>query len=733
MFYKNKLSIIVSAVIASIGTVGAVSAADLQDVYNSTVINGAGSIDFEGQETVQFNGDESYSGVEAWHGGTSEIKNVGTIILGGTAWQGGAFYAIDNATINVTEGIENLITDPEGEYCDANLIHSHGSTINISVTDTIDISNVYNGVYSQRPDNADYANLNSNVNLTAGDSIRISADTAVVSANYNDEGNDDGYAKVTINANKVELVGTDGYGISARSAQYTDKIEYNDAYAGKASVVVNAKDRLVVQGSEGAVFASNGKDQNDVSVELKAAEIFVKGDMNIDKKAQLVVGDASADFTATIDGDVNATNSANVDLNLGNGGSFTGAVNNDASTVSLDLGKSSQWNVTGASNVTTVTGDGTMILESKETTVDIGQLNGSLTAGFAGLTADDFTDAAKEVGDIITVGESTEGSTLTTKIAKGDLYDAVTITTKDGETTVTGGGTSNKLEAFQGVTASAMVQWRNQINHITKRLGDIRMQPAGLGAWARVYGGEYEWGERTTVDMTSTTVQAGADGRIGDWIVGGAFSYTDSRFDISNGDADGDMYSFAVYASRQFERGSYVDIVGRYGYIQNEMTAGNMDIDMDSNAFSVSVEGGHQFRFMEKAYVEPQLEFAYGFVEGADDTASIGVKVDQDDYQSLTTRIGVRAGFDFPEDAGTIYAHVNYTYDFLGDADATATKAGVRPVDLDEDLGGGWVTYGIGTQFKIGGNTFAYGDIERSTGGDVENPWAFNIGVRHLF
>ena len=52
---------------------------------------------------------------------------------------------------------------------------------------------------------------------------------------------------------------------------------------------------------------------------------------------------------------------------------------------------------------------------------------------------------------------------------------------------------------------------------------------------------------------------------------------------------------------------------------------------------------------------------------------------------------------------------------------------------LDEDLGGGWVTYGIGSQFRLGERTFAYGEIERSTGGDVENPWAFNIGFRHLF
>lgn len=33
----------------------------------------------------------------------------------------------------------------------------------------------------------------------------------------------------------------------------------------------------------------------------------------------------------------------------------------------------------------------------------------------------------------------------------------------------------------------------------------------------------------------------------------------------------------------------------------------------------------------------------------------------------------------------------------------------------------------------FGQSIFAYGELERSTGGDVENPWGFNVGVRHLF
>ena len=95
-------------------------------------------------------------------------------------------------------------------------------------------------------------------------------------------------------------------------------------------------------------------------------------------------------------------------------------------------------------------------------------------------------------------------------------------------------------------------------------------------------------------------------------------------------------------------------------------------------------------------------------------TALNGVKIEQDDYQNLITRIAFRTGFDFPNEAGTIYAHASYSYDFLGEADGTASQNGLR-ASLVEDLGGGWVTYGIGGQFRLGERTFAYGELERSS------------------
>ena len=94
-----------------------------------------------------------------------------------------------------------------------------------------------------------------------------------------------------------------------------------------------------------------------------------------------------------------------------------------------------------------------------------------------------------------------------------------------------------------------------------------------------------------------------------------------------------------------------------------------MTLDTSSSAFSLSVEMGHTFRFIEdRAYVEPQIEFTYGFIGGDDKAASNGVHINQDDFQSFVTSVGVRAGYDFPEKKGSFYGMLSDSYDWLGDA-----------------------------------------------------------------
>lgn len=362
----------------------------------------------------------------------------------------------------------------------------------------------------------------------------------------------------------------------------------------------------------------------------------------------------------------------------------------------------------------------------------------SLSMNYTGITADDLSDPATDLAELgeksLTLGQA-QGVEQVRTVEEGDIRGSVTQTVdKDGTVTSTTTAANVKLADYSSLNAMSLVQWRNEINHLTKRLGDIRAAEGSIGAWARVYGGESQWGSGNEVEMNHTTIQVGGDYRVNNhWIVGGAFSYTDSDADLAKGAATGDSYSLAAYATYMADGGSFLDLIARYGYLKNDIDSGNMSLETGSSAFSLTAEMGHTFRFMEeRAYIEPQVEFTYGFVSGDDDTASNGVKIEQDDFQSFVTRIGVRTGFDFPKKAGTIYGMVSYSYDFLGDADGMASEGNLRQA-LSEDLGGGWVSYGIGAQVMFGKSSYFYGELERTSGGEVDNPYLFNAGVRITF
>ena len=595
----------------------------------------------------------------------------------------------------------------------------------------------------------------------------------------------------------INVVSDRTLGIPQTSGIYAMTSTSNDAPdEHSAAVIINAENTVINvgidnnDGGDYAVSAISATSNGVVKINgnLKATAPYL---ISARGNSLVAINEADADRTLQLEGviqyassvsDPNVDLDTNVVLNLRGADSYwTGTVmsySEEVDLLSLSLSDQAQWNVQAdipdptayAVKVNELTlNDGIVNTERAGQVVAVGNLRG--TGGTLNLAAekteDAFSMSSLSVEDasamnlsVNIVGEGVNADTLTAadldqaaksavtgagassvtqtqRVAEGDLRGAITQqVAADGTVASRSQADNTKMEALKGVTAASLVQWRNQVNHLTKRLGDVRRQSGEIGAWARVYGGEYKWGDENRVDMTSTTVQAGADARVGDWIVGGAFSYTDSSFDLRNGDGDGELYSLAVYGTRMFESGAYVDFVGRYGYIKNDMKAGNMDVDFDSNAFGLSAEIGHRFAFVERGYIEPQLELSYGYAAGDEARASNGVKIDQDDFQTLVARAGIRSGFDFPENAGTIYAHLSYSYDFLGEAEGTASKreaGGLTKSHLDEYLGGGWFTYGIGGQFRLGQTTFAYGELERTTGGEVEHPWQFSVGVRHLF
>ena len=89
---------------------------------------------------------------------------------------------------------------------------------------------------------------------------------------------------------------------------------------------------------------------------------------------------------------------------------------------------------------------------------------------------------------------------------------------------------------MHGVTSLAAFQWRHDMNDLTKRMGELRTSPEGIGTWARIYGSEQEHSGATAKNHS---VQIGLDAGIGaGWKTGVAFTYTDGSTELTNGDAD---------------------------------------------------------------------------------------------------------------------------------------------------------------------------------------------------
>lgn len=327
--------------------------------------------------------------------------------------------------------------------------------------------------------------------------------------------------------------------------------------------------------------------------------------------------------------------------------------------------------------------------------------------------------------------------TLTANLAgqESDLTSAWERDTNGKVTYANGSAESPVLTAAKHANAANLAQWRYEVNHLSDRLGDVRNLRGTAGTWARVYGAEAKVSDSVSTRVRADTLQVGSDVALGEnWIVGAAFGYTDSDSDFTVGSLDTDAYTFALYGTGYFPCGGYVDIIGRMGRMSSDVTMDrNFTASYDNTAFGLSAEVGYEWNIAQGFYVTPQAELAYSYVKGDDYTAGNGVTAKQANFESLVGRLGVQAGVKFNENRGNIYATVSVNHDFNGETEATASQGANASQRLAEDLGGTWVSYGIGAQFNVLDNLAFYGSLTRANGSDYQENFRYSVGVRYVW
>lgn len=364
-------------------------------------------------------------------------------------------------------------------------------------------------------------------------------------------------------------------------------------------------------------------------------------------------------------------------------------------------------------------------------TVDSAAADSSLTVNLANedltkdLTSDDVTsDQAKQLlGNV-----AAEGVETTMKVDEGMYNEGFII---DSEAKVHSTGPNSVMQStLELATIAPLALNRILTNDVHKRMGDIRSMKQTSGAWARYDGGRLS--AESGLENDFHTIQVGVDTvpTAGAPRFGVAFSYTMSDADYRRGKADMDVYSLAAYGLWMGENGQFADVVARLGTAKTDMTVdGNKKGSMDNIVTALSGEFGWRFDLSKSFYLEPQVELAYTHVDADVLSLSDGSTYRFDDADSLMGRAGFAFGMRCPENGNTAYLRVSAVHEFLGDNAVIGGNGKVYDIDGKDT----WVEYGLGANFNLTDSTYVWADVERTSGGYLDEDWRATVGVRHAF
>ena len=390
--------------------------------------------------------------------------------------------------------------------------------------------------------------------------------------------------------------------------------------------------------------------------------------------------------------------------------------------------------------VQNLTGTGGTIRLATDLTAEAGQQTGQFTVDKAdgssldvklmdaqmnqALTSDEIN--ADQAKSLIT---AVNGAVKPTTTVQEGMYNEGFSVDTNGNTTSTGPNTVMQ-SSLELAAAAPLALNRILMNDVRKRLGDIRTSEGTSGAWARYDGGRLSGSNGLENDFH--TIQVGIDTQpTADPVrYGVAFSYTMSDTDYARGSAEMDAYSLAGYGVWLGESGQFIDIVARMATAKTDMTVdGTKKGSMDNVALSLSGEFGWRFDLGNSLFVEPQLEATYTYVDADQLVLNDGSGYDYQAVDSLLARAGAAFGLQCPNHMGNVYARISAVHEFLGDASVTGANGAVYELDGKDT----WIEYGVGANFNLTKSTYLWADVERTSGGVLDEDYRATFGIRHAW
>lgn len=723
-----------------------------------------------GENTLNLNGGNTGVGVKAEGGKTADIKGNANIT-------GKTGVVADGAGSKVLlSGNSNITAEGDG------IVASGGG-----IVEAAGITNVTAGAGRK----AVRAGAGSSVSLQSGKlKGDVEADGGTVFLREaKTEGNAAAAAGGSINL-------TDGSVSGAATAD-------NGTIETENTNVVNGASAL----NGGKLKLRNGKISGGVKTDAGSAADVVMDRAGNALKGD-VSGEGQTDITLSNGGnwDGNSAGSGKTQVKVGNGSTWTGTSMNSNTDVDLE----GKWKQTGNSKVRKlISNNGVLDKTASESgNTDIGKLSGRLSLIYAhdktnptkvlggstfvatadaGSTVDMITDNAgldtnsdkaadkNKVSEVLNAmagklqytgyqnGERNLKGKL--RIAEGLTSSSAGLKTealsfkRDGRgyfdytpakpnkpEIETGDYETSIMSSTRSALTSSILVWRNDMNDMYKRMGDLRIG-AENGLWARVYGGRISYDANNAYMKNSYwAAQVGIDKRLASgWHVGGAFGYNDGSATYRyGGKGDPKLYTLAAYATRVSEDGQYVDVIAKAGKLSNKFTAYNkysapalrnyVEGKYDTYGYGISAEYGKKIR-MGKGFVTPQAELTWSRLssDSFDAAAPSGesMRVNQSSVNSLIGRLGVVAGVE--SDKGNFYAKASLFHEFDGDGHILFSEPGKTGKRSSFSLKDTWAEIALGGNYYLSPRSMIYADFTKSFGGDYKVDWRINAGIRFSF
>ncbi|EMX8667125.1 autotransporter adhesin EhaB [Escherichia coli] len=283
--------------------------------------------------------------------------------------------------------------------------------------------------------------------------------------------------------------------------------------------------------------------------------------------------------------------------------------------------------------------------------------------------------------------------------------------------------------------------WNLEQDTVGTRLTNSRHGLADNGgAWVSYFGGNFN-GDNGTInyDQDVNGIMVGVDTKIdgnnAKWIVGAAAGFAKGDMNDRTGQVDQDSQTAYIYSSAHFANNVFVDGSLSYSHFNNDLSATMsngtyVDGSTNSDAWGFGLKAGYDFKLGDAGYVTPYGSVSGLFQSGDDYQLSNDMKVDGQSYDSMRYELGVDAGYTFTyseDQALTPYFKLAYVYD------DSNNDNDVNGDSINNGTEGSAVRVGLGTQFSFTKNFSAYTDANYLGGGDVDQDWSANVGVKYTW